>query len=204
MSNLVNRNKRSLFKKRHYVAIIRKTTEYLTRCFGYKRKPFVFESVNSEGALMTICSDSKNRYFAIFYDYMQWKNIFGYLSFEEQAASVMHIIAHEMRHYYQLRQIDSKHPNQPDDRLTAWRNNYENMKYVSDDFSVFDFYMQPTELDAELFAYVFVADQTDLLQDTAHIGESYIKELEEYYVKLCGETDDELFPKESTEGCISY
>lgn len=50
--NLVNRNKNSLFKKRHYVAIIKYTTEYLTILdIGYKRNPFLFGSTNKEQCL---------------------------------------------------------------------------------------------------------------------------------------------------------
>ena len=42
MSSLVNRNQNNLFKKHHYIAIVKNMVEYLTQYFGYKRKLFLF------------------------------------------------------------------------------------------------------------------------------------------------------------------
>lgn len=193
MSNLVNRGKINSFKKRHYISTIKLTVNYLSWYFGYKRKPFLFESTNDNGVLMCIVGGAKKGYYAIFYDYMQWKRAFGHLCFDEQQASVIYIVAHEMRHYYQLRQLESKRPAEPADRLTAWRHNNENPKRVNNGCSIFEFYMQPMELDAELFAYVFVADKTDLLMNTARVSKDYLKELEKYYIELFGEGNEELF-----------
>ena len=194
MSSFVNRNKNNLFKKRHYVAIIKYTTEYLTWYFGYKKKPYLFESVNEDGADMFICRGRKNRY-GIFYDYRQFKQAFGHLDFEGQEAYAMLMIAHEMRHYYQLRQLDSKHPSEHEERLDKWRKDDENPKYPGDDCSVFEFYMQPTELDAELFAYLFVADKLGVAVSLDYIGKDYIKEMEKYYIELFGETNEDIFPQ---------
>ena len=193
MQNLVNRNKNSLFKKRHYVAIIKYTTEYLARYFGYKKKPYLFECTNNEGAAMLISRGRKGHY-ANFYEYMQFKKVFGHLDFEGQEAYAMLLIAHEKRHYYQMRQLDSKNPCEPQERLDKWRIDDENPKYPGDDCSVFDFYMQPMELDAELFAYVFVADKLDVAVSLDYIGENYIKEMEKYYIELFGESNGDIFP----------
>ena len=194
MSNFVNRNENNLFKKRHYVAIIKYTTEYLTRYFGYKKKLYLFESTNKEGEAMLICRGRKGHY-AIFYDYMQFKKVFGHLDFEGQEAYAMLLIAHEMRHYYQMRQLDSKHPSEPKERLDKWRKDDENPKYPGKDCTVFEFFMQSMELDAELFAYVFVADKLDVAVSLDYIGENYIKEMEKYYIELFGETNEDIFPQ---------
>ena len=53
--------------------------------------------------------------------------------------------------------------------------------------------MQPMELDAELFAYVFVADKLGVTVSLDYIGENYIKEMEKYYVELFGETNEDIF-----------
>lgn len=193
MLKLVNRNKNNLFKKRHYVSIIKHTVDYLTWYFGYKRKPFLFESSNKKGEVMFICRGRKDRY-AIFYDYLQFKDRFGHLDFEGQEAYAVFIIAHEMRHYYQMRQLDSKHPSEPKERLDEWRINDDNPKYPGDECSLFEFYKQPMELDAELFAYVFVSDRLERLVSLDYVSKNYINELEKYYVELIGETNEELFP----------
>ena len=193
MSNLVNRNKRNLFKKRHYVAIIKYTTEYLARYFGYKRKPYLFESTNKKGDAMLICRGWKKGSYGIFYDYMQFKEVFGHLDFEGQEAYATLLIAHEMRHYYQMRQLDSKNPCEPKERLDKWRKDDENPKYPGEDCTVFEFFMQPMELDAELFAYVFVADKLGVTVSLDYIGGNYIKEMEKYFIELFGETNEEIF-----------
>ena len=194
MQNLVNRNKNNLFKKRHYVAIIKYITEYLAWYFGYKKKPYLFESTNKEGEAMLICRGRKGHY-AIFYDYMQFKKVFGHLDFEGQEAYAMLLIAHEMRHYYQMRQLDSKNPCEPQERLDKWRIDDENPKYPGKDCTVFEFFMQSMELDAELFAYVFVADKLGVTVSLDYIGENYIKEMEKYYIELFGETNEDIFPQ---------
>lgn len=199
MSNLVNRNKNNLFKKRHYVSIIKSTVSFLTRYFGYRQKPFLFESINKEGEAMFICRGRKGHY-AIFYDYMQFKKVFGHLDFDVQEAYAMLLIAHEMRHYYQMRQIDSPHPTESKDRIAMWRRDDENPKYPGEDCSILEFYMQPMELDAELFAYVFVADKLDALVNLDYIDKAYINELEKYYVEIFGKTNEELFPREEKDG----
>ena len=51
------------------------------------------------------------------------------------------------------------------------------------------------EKDAELFAYVYTAEMLDVLVNLDFIDENYIKELEEYYIELFGETDEIYFPE---------
>ena len=143
---------------------------------------------------MVICRGRKGRY-AIFYDYMQFKDAFEDLDFEGQEAYAMFMIAHEMRHYYQMRQLDSKKPREPKERLDKWRKDDENPKYPGDFCSLFDFFMQPMELDAEVFAYVFVADKLGVAVNFDYIGDNYIKEMEKYYIELFGETNEEIFPQ---------
>ena len=202
MSNFVNRNKGNPFKKRHYVSIIKYTADYLTWYFGYKKQPYLFESTNKKGDVMLICRGRKNDSYGIFYDYQQFKDVFGHLDFEGQEAYAMFLIAHEMRHYYQMRQLDSAHPVESKETLERWRIDDEKPKYPGEDCSIFEFFMQSMELDAELFAYVFVADRLECLVSLNYISENYIVELEKYYIELFGETNEELFPKDSTDSCI--
>lgn len=198
MSNLVNQNKYDLFRKRHYVSIIKWTVSYCTWYFGYKKKPFLFETVNKKGELMYICRGNKKRY-AIFYDYMQFKRVFGHLDFEGQLAYAMFLIAHEMRHYYQMRQLDTKHPRETAETLEKWRRDDESPKYPGNDCSLLEFYMQPMELDAELFAYLFVADKLDVQVSVDFIDKHYLKAMEKHYIELFGKTNENLFSYEDDD-----
>ena len=192
MKKSVNRGKRDLFKKRHFTAIIRNTAAFCTHFFAYKKPPLLFESQNHEGDLMVIFRGYKGRY-GIFYDYLQFKRVFGHLNYEAQAAYATSLIAHEMRHYYQMRQLDSKKPREPKEVLDKWRYDDEHPKYPGDGCSILEFYMQPMELDAQLFAYLFVAYNMDAAIGLDYIDESYIGELEKYYISIFGDSDVSIF-----------
>ncbi len=198
MKDRINRNRGSLFKKRHYVGIIKETVDYCARLFGYKKKPYLFETVNPEGEVMYICRGRGGCY-GIFYDYMQFRRRFADYDFETLEAYTMLLIAHEMRHYYQLRQLDSKNPVESKELLEKWRENDENPKFPSDGCSLLEFYLQPMEIDAELFAYTLVVSYLDCLVDLSFIDEGYIGELERYHIELFGKGDEMLFPKGDKE-----
>lgn len=191
----INRNQASLFKKRHYVRIIENTAAICTRLFGYKRKPDIFESQNREGEVMYICRGRGDRY-GIFYDYLQFRRRFADCDFETLEALAAFFMAHEMRHYYQMRQIDSKKPRESAKTIEKWRQNEDDPKYPPDDCTVLEFYLQPMEIDAELFAYIFVSSYFDCLVNLSFIDDGYIRELEKYHIELFGESDEVLFPNE--------
>ena len=194
MSNSAHKRRYDLFRKRHYISTIKQTVDYCTRLFGYKKKPFLFETENRKGELMYICRGKKRQY-AVFYDYKQFKKTFGHLSFDGQLAYAVALIAHEMGHYYQMRQLDSSNPRESAETLKAWRENDENTKFPGECDSLLEFYTQPMELDAELFAYVFVADQLNIQIGLDFIDPNFLQILEKRYVDLYGETSDELFGK---------
>ena len=193
MTNLVNRNEHNLFKKRHYVNIIKTVAKHLAHHFGYKNVPFLKETKAKKGELMSCFRLTKN-HAVIFYDYMQFKRQFDGLDFDTKEAYTAFFIAHEMRHYYQFRQLDSKTPTESKETLDAWRENDENYKCPEKCKTIFELCMQPLEIDAMLFAYLYVAHFFNARVSLDYIGENYINELEKYYVKRFGETDEILFP----------
>ncbi len=197
MFEKINKQRHQTFKKRHYVAVIKSVTRFCTEIFGYKVKPYLFESENESHTPMCIYRSHirKNRY-AIFYDYALFKKIFGHLDYEGQQAYTAFLIAHEMRHYYQMRQIDSKKPRENAELLEKWRKDEAiPIAEIRNDAEQYEHYKRPMELDAELFAYCFVAKMFDSLVSLSYIDENYINDLENYYIELFQETNEVLFPK---------
>ena len=94
------------FRKKHFTFFLEETVAYLGRYFGYKILPRVRETKLMENALMIFKHTEKG--YAIEYDYGQFKETFGKYDFETQKYYVVAITAHEMRHYYQHRQMDTK------------------------------------------------------------------------------------------------
>ena len=83
--------------------------------------------------------------------------------------------------------------------IEKWRQNDENGSGMPSPDTLKDFYLQPMEIDAELFAYTLVASYLDCLVDLSYISADYVDELEKYHFELFGEGDDMLFPKENSD-----
>ena len=166
--------------------------------FGYSTPPYVFETELPPGIMMCIRRSyiRKNTYL-IFYDYKKFKKHFGRYDFETQLCYAAFVMAHEMRHYYQMRQLDAKVPDEPEWLLERWRND-ENAPWQDEvtEETNFEFQKTPMEIDANLFAYWFVAYYFDSFVSLNHIDKRFIDELEKYHIELFGETDEWLFPKD--------
>ena len=182
------------FKKKHYVRIIDNVRCYLCDKFGYKIKPHLFETALPENTPMMFTHTEKT-YF-VFYDYKQFKKMFGNDDFETQEAYAAAIMAHEMRHYYQHRQMIAQNPKETQKTIALWRDNEWNPKCLKDGCSFSEYCLQPLELDATLFEYVFGAKifEKVLLQTVK--DEEHFNAMERLYIEYFGETDKDLFSEE--------
>ena len=186
-----SKDKYGKFKKKDYVRTIRSFQNDLCEMWGYTIKPFLFETRLRKGYLMEFYHCEAGC--AIFYDYKQFKNSFGHRSFETQRAYAAAILAHEMRHYYQHRQMIALKPMESEKTIALWRENEWNPISLEDGNSVIEFHLQPLELDASLFEYVFGAEAFGMILLQAVAGEWHLNAMEKLYVEYFGETDKELF-----------
>ena len=191
MPSLVKRNKKSEFKKKHYIRIMRWTAHRCLVCFGYSKMPYLFETLIDDAPMFTV-RGRKNSY-AIFYDYIKFKQHFGEQSFDEQAALIMFMTAHEMRHYHQMRQLDSKKPYEDEELIKSWREDDSDNSSIEDWPSLSDYYKRPMEIDAMLFAYLFVYDMADRKMCFDYLDANYIDALRAHYKYLFGKDEAELF-----------
>lgn len=189
-----NKDRYGKFKKKDYVRMIDNVRYYLCRKFGYKIKPYIFETQLKENALM-LFTHTAGRY-AIFYDYKQFKETFGHRDFKTQEAYAAAIMAHEMRHYYQHRQMTAKKPKEKMETVALWRENEWSPKNIQDGYSLSEFLLQPLELDAALYEYVFGAEIFEVLLLQVIKDEEHFNAMEKLYVEYFGETDMDLFNEE--------
>ncbi len=188
-----NRRKYGVFRKKHYVRILNWVVNYTLRCFGYTKRPRLIETRLGKGDMMMFEHTFDGEY-SILYDYVQFQNIFGRESYDVQEAYAMSMAAHEMRHYYQHRQMSAKNPVENEETIAAWWENECNLKYYGENgCTLFEFYTQPLELDAELYAYVFVERVLNAVISLLFVDENYIDLLEKRYIEIFGETDTDLF-----------
>lgn len=189
-----NKNRYGTFKKKHFVRMIDNVRYYICRKFGYKIKPYIFETQLQKNSLMLFTHAAGG--YAIFYDYKRFKETFGHRDFETQEAYAAAIMAHEMRHYYQHRQMTAKKPKEKARIIALWRENEWNPKYVEDGYSLSEFCLQPLELDAALFEYVFGAEIFEVLLLQVIKDEEHFNAMEKLYIEYFGETDTDLFNDE--------
>jgi hypothetical protein len=192
--NMSSKDKYGKFKKKDYIRTICAVRDYLCEKFGYKIKPFLFETRLEERCLMEFVHCEAG--FAIFYDYKQFKDIFGHKSFEVQEAYAAAILAHEMRHYYQHRQMSAVKPRENAKTIALWQENETNPKSMGNGDSLSAFYLQPLELDATLFEYVFGAEEFGLILLQVVENKKHLKAIEKLYVEYFGKTNKDLFNKE--------
>lgn len=189
------KNKRDVvYKKRYFVRTIRAVRDVLCKKFGYKNKPLLIETSLLDGELMVFKHAMGHT--AILYDYKRFKQKFGDCEENVQHAYVASMVAHEMRHYYQHRQMWSKAPREDKKTLDAWLKNEENVKVTEDGYSFLECFLQPLELDATLYEYRFGADVFSLLLTEAIHNEEHFDALEKLHVEYFGDTDTDLFNDE--------
>ena len=192
-----SKNKYGKFKKKDYIRMVENVVWYLTRKFGYKKRPYIYETKLPKDILMGFIF--KNGAGVIYYDYMQFKETFGHRDFDTQEAYAAAITAHEMRHYYQYRQILAKKPKEDEATIALWRENESHSKQLDNGEALSEFLLQPLELDASLFEYVFAAEIFEVLLIQAIHDEEHFDAMEKLYIEYFGETDSELFSDEVRE-----
>lgn len=179
-------------KKREYLAILNSVVDYCLYAFGYSIRPYILEASLNYGEMMMFC-ESHNKY-AILYDWKQFKKTFRYCDYETQRSYAMATAAHEMRHYYQVRQIYSKTPRENEKTIAEWKENHFNGKILGENgCTLLEFFLQPMELDAELYAFYFTAKVLGNVIKLDYIDENYINVLKEKYIELFGENDKDLY-----------
>ena len=93
-----------------------------------------------------------------------------------------------------MRQIDAKTPSEDLELVEEWRKDEELPIFkITSKEEQYEHYKRPMEIDAELFAYCFVARTFEIRVSLSYINDKYINDLKDYYFKLFQETDEELF-----------
>lgn len=181
------------FKKKDYVRTIENTVWYLCDKFGYKTKPYLIETELKDGSLMGYMYRPKRS--VIIYDYKAFKRAFGDYDYDTQEAYASAITAHETRHYYQYRQMYSKKPKEKESVIDRWKRDRDN-EMCSNALTNGEYCMQPLELDAFLFEYVFGAHVFRYVLLKCIFNEEHLDALENLYMEYYGETDERLFGEE--------
>ena len=189
---------KSEFKKQHFLNVLKNVRRQLMREFDYTRAPYLIERKLEDNALMlfTNCGDQT----AIFYDYVKFKRHFGQYEMHVQEMYAVSTIAHEMRHYFQHRQINANNPIIKDKVLKVWAENKPRCKAKQgNDGWLKSYYMKPRELDAQLYAYRFVAKNLNQALTGAFYNFDHYKQIKKLNRKYGGYMHRIIFNRKITK-----
>ena len=108
-------------KKREFEYFLKATICDVMRLFGYSKLPHVFETKLPGNEMMSFITIRNGKYSAIAYDYQKIAALFSRYDKEDAIARIVFITAHEMRHYYQHRQIRAISPRESEKTVNARR-----------------------------------------------------------------------------------
>ncbi|MBR2341490.1 MAG: hypothetical protein IKA72_03685 [Clostridia bacterium] len=180
------KNRYGKFRKKDYVRLLEYTVWRLCREFGYVKEPQIFETeLLEKNATMLFAHYGKH--FAVFYDYKKFRKFFGRLGYNYQKIILVGIVAHEMRHYYQHRQMQAKISREKAEIIERWK------KDEDGEFKDLPLHLQPLELDAQLFSITFLDKTFGVVSSYSIFDNEHVTALENLYREYYGEIDEELF-----------
>ncbi len=95
-------------RKRQFISVVKNTINDCLKIFGYSKQPRIFETRFDSYAIMMFVEGQRHGESAIYYDYQKFQTLFRDCDDADRVYRLIHIVAHEMRHYYQFRQLTAK------------------------------------------------------------------------------------------------
>lgn len=179
------------FSQREFKELITAVAIKNLNYFNYTKKPFLIEKKLPNNALMCFYSSGKDSVIA--YDYAKFKRAVGNFEYHHQCAYAVQCMAHEMRHYYQHRQITAKAPVEDKKTIEEWKKNKliktRGMKKTDN----YQYWFSSRELDANSYAYIFALEHVDEASLDAICGKAHFKALKKTYKKQGGKKANKYF-----------
>jgi len=171
-------------RKRQFINVIKNTINDCLKIFGYSKKPYILEtSFNSYAVMMFVEGKSKGSS-AIYFDYQKFQKLFRNCDGEGRVLWLIHIVAHEMRHYYQYRQITSQNPKEDEIIIQEWKSE----RVIRNHCQHNEYFGNVRELDAYTFSYIYTAERFDMIPVDSGLPQNYRIRMRNYAKKLYGKS----------------
>lgn len=170
--------------KKQFLHLIHVVIYKTLKEFNYTIRPYVYESKLSGDALMSFCESG--RYMAIAFDYAKFKRNVGEYGYEEQFVYLVQIVSHEMRHYYQYRQMMAKNPREKEETIESWREDKVVKVRGMEKEENANYWFSARELDASLFSYVYTLRNLKSANLNAIISKAHFNALKKLYKQYGG------------------
>lgn len=184
-------------RKRQFISVVKNTINDCLKIFGYSKQPRIFETRFDSYAIMMFVEGQRHGESAIYYDYQKFQMLFRDCDDADRVYRLIHIVAHEMRHYYQFRQLTAKKPEENAKIIQEWKRDgivCTNSKYN-------EYFGAVRELDAYTFAYMYMAERCEVILGDFGIPKNYRVQMKNYAKKLYG-TAPPVFGKKYSK-CFS-
>ena len=178
------KKKSNVLKKREFLSVIKKTYIDCLSIFGYKKGPYLLESKLPLNVDMEFRASKLRNDCAIFYDYQKIMRYCHKYDRKNAICEVVFSIAHEMRHYYQFRQIRAKYPQESKKLIEKWKVGYP-LNPTEEEY-----YKNVAEIDAYTFAYIYLSVRYKVLKCKIGAIPNYYKLLK----KCSKENFGEVYP----------
>ena len=179
------------FTKREFIKVINDVANINMYYFNYTRKPNIVEKTLPEQVLM--CFSSRGKHTLICYDYVKFKREFSGCGYKSQYIFAVQIMAHEMRHYYQNRQINAFLPVENKKTIESWKENKLIKTHGMKKTENFEYWFSSRELDANLYAYRFTLDHLDIASLSSIINKQHFTALKKLYKQNGGKNTRKYF-----------
>ena len=180
------------FKKREFISLIKAVANKNMLYFNYTKKPFLIETKLPDKVLMSFCVMGKSTF--ITYDYAKFKRVMGQYEYNAQYVYAVQCMAHEMRHYYQHRQITAESPIEDKKTISNWKKNKilraSGMKKTKN----YEYWFSSRELDANLYSYIFALEHVESASLDTIVSKEHFKALEKLYKESGGKNSKKYFP----------
>lgn len=181
------------FSKRDFIKVIKAVGNRCMYYFNYTRAPYLRETTFSNSALMSCESVGKDT--IISYDYAKFKRETKDFNYNEQYIFATQVMAHEMRHYYQHRQIIAKRPNENKKTISNWTRKKiiktRGMKKTDN----YEYVFSSVELDANLYAHIFTFDHLESVSLIPIYNKTHFNALKKLYKQNGGKNIKKYFSR---------
>ncbi len=186
------KKRKNEFSKKDFVKTIIAVINRSLSDFDYTRKPYLKETKLEGDALMAFYG--RGKFTVVAYDYDKFRKRVRNDDSHLQYVFAVQCMAHEMRHYYQHRQITALNPVENKKTIDEWRENKIVKSRSKNKVDDYEYWFSSRELDANLYGHVFALYHLKRVVLDSIRSEDHFNALKKYYKRLGGKHVKKYFP----------
>ena len=191
------KRRKNKFSKKDFIETVKNVINKSLSDFDYTRKPYLKETKLDGDALMAFYGGGRRTVVA--YDYDKFRKRIGNCDARLQYTFAVQCTAHEMRHYYQHRQIMAINPVEDKKTIDEWLENKVLKSRSKNKVDDYEYWFSARELDANIYGHVFTLYHLKevVLDNICNVD--HFNVLKKYYKRLGGKNVKKYFSNKIKE-----